>query len=333
MPTTTKDRPNEFQHLSISTDTIKLDLVPELGGKILSLIDPTNGVDWMWSPPDQRGLFRNKITDPFIAGPLAGADECFPTIAPCRWQGRDLPDHGDLWAVPWQVLAHTESEIDLQVRPPVSPFEFRRRIALERNSAHFTYTVRNAGRKDESFLWAFHPMLHYDAGDRLEVPATSARIDSQINTPFGGRGDRIKLPEPLPGVRLDRLDFGPLKSAAVKYFTDTLEAGRVALVRPKLKRRLIFEFDLKEINTVGVWINGGGWADYRHVIIEPGIGAPDPLDVAADWKRCGRIKAGQTQTWRMSLRLESIVPPSRGIASNICTDHAGGQAPGDARYV
>jgi hypothetical protein len=69
---------------------------------------------------------------------------------------------------------------------------------------------------------------------------------------------------------------------------------------------LVFEFDPHVTSTVGIWLNGGGWAGYRHVIIEPGIGAPDPLDIAASWSRCGQIKAGATCTWWMTLRLESI---------------------------
>lgn len=280
-----------------------LGIVPELGGKVLNLIDRASGTEWMWAPPDGRGLFRNQPGDVYIDGPLTGADECFPTIAPCRWRGRALADHGDLWPRPWDVLSCTDREIDLQIQSPALPFRFRRRIAIEGEAARFEYTVTNTGPDEEEFIWAFHPMLHYDVGDRLEIPATAARIDSQINTPFGGRGSAIKLPEPMPGVRIDRMDFGPLKSAALKFFTDKLEQGRVALVRPKLNHRLVFEFDRRLTDTVGVWLNGGGWAGYRHVIIEPGIGAPDPLDLATEWGRCGRIEPGATFTWWMTLRL------------------------------
>ena len=297
---------SSLQPLELSTSELTVQVVPALGGKILSLMDRTLGAEWMWTPPDGRGLFRNAITDPFAQSTLAGADECFPTVAACEWKGRRLPDHGELWAVPWQVLAHSANSLDLEVRAPISPFRLRRRIDLAGRTARFSYTVENTGDVTEEFIWAFHPLLNFGPGDYLEIPAKTARIDSQINTPFGSRGAAIALPEPAPGVRLDRMDFGALGLAAVKYFTDNLTEGRAALVRPALGRRLVFEFDRAQLNTVGVWINAGGWAGYRHVAIEPTNGAPDPLDVAAAWNQCQRLQPGATASWEMTLRIEDF---------------------------
>lgn len=292
--------------LELSTSDLAMRVVPVLGGKILSLVDRTLGTEWMWAPPDGRGLFRNAITDSFAQSTLAGADECFPTVAACEWKGRRLPDHGELWAVPWQIRAHSTDSLELEVRAPISPFRLRRRIDLAGRTARFSYTVENTGDVAEEFLWAFHPLLNFGPGDYLEIPARTARIDSQINTPFGSRGDAITLPAPTRGVRLDRMDFGPFGPAAIKYFTDALENGRAALVRPTLGRRLVFEFDRAHLNTVGVWINAGGWAGYRHVAIEPTNGAPDPLDVAACWNRCQRLASGASISWQMALFFENL---------------------------
>ena len=292
--------------ITLTSDALSLGIVPELGGKILSLVDRRNDHEWMWAPPGPRNLFRNRPTDPFAQSTLIGADECFPTVAACRWQGRDLPDHGELWAVPWAVLEHTADTLDLEVKAPISPFTFRRRITLTGATAHFHYTVKNTGAAKEAFLWAFHPLLKFAPGDRVEVPAASARVDSQINTPFGGRGSALQLPDPAPGIHLDHLDFGPGVSAAVKYFTDKLDAGRAALVRPAQGRRLVFEFDRAELPTLGVWINRGGWAGFRHVALEPTNGAPDPLDVAVSWERCQWLAPGTERSWSMTLRLEPL---------------------------
>ena len=175
-------------------------VAPMLGGKILSLVNRTDGTEWMWTPPDGRGIFRNEITAPFAESTLIGADECLPTVEPCRWKGRQLPDHGELWAVPWKVLAHSADSLDMEVRAPISPFRLRRRIHLFGRAARFSCTVENIGDSAEEFLWAFHPLLNFGPGDYLEIPAKTARIGSQINTPFGSRGAAIALPEPAPGV-------------------------------------------------------------------------------------------------------------------------------------
>lgn len=292
--------------LGVVSEGMFVKVAPILGEKILSLVDRTDGTEWMLTPPDGRGIFRNEITDPFAESTLIGADECFPTDEPCQWKGRQLPDHGELWAVPWKVLAHSADSLDMEVRAPISPFRLRRRIHLAGREARFSYTVENTGDSAEEFLWAFHPLLNFGPGDYLEIPTKTARIGSQINTPFGSRSAVIALPEPVPSVRLDRMDFGSFGPAAVKYFTDSLEEGCAALVRPGLRRRLVYEFDRTQLNTVGVLIKAGGWGGYQHVAIEPTNGAPDPHDVAAAWNRCQRLQPGATASWEMTLRIEDF---------------------------
>lgn len=295
---------DDLSPLLVSSPDLVLKIFPTLGGKIGSLVDRKTNTEWMWSPPDGRGLFRNQITDAFADSTLTGADECFPTVAACRWENRQLPGHGELWAVPWDILRHRADAVELEVRAPISPFWFRRSVTVNGPSLHFSYRVENLGDRTEAFIWAFHPLFNFEPGDRVEIPASSARIDSQINTPFGSRGAAIALPRPAPGIDLDRMDFGAHGPAAVKYFTDQIDAGRAALVRPGLGRRLVFEFDRTQLDTLGVWINTGGWAGYRHVAIEPTNGAPDPLDVAAQWGRCRHLAPGAIMTWEMTLRFE-----------------------------
>lgn len=290
--------------LKVCSADMFVKVAPILGGKILSLVDRTDGTEWMWTPPDGRGIFRNEITDPFAENTLIGADECFPTVEPCQGKGRKLSDHGELWAVPWKVLAHSADGLNMEARAPNSPFRLRRRIHLAGRAARFSYTAENTGDPEEVFLWAFHPILNFVPGDYLEIPSKTARIGYQINTPIGSRGAVIALPEPVPSVRLDRMDFGSFGPAAVKYFTDSLEEGRAALVRPGLRWLLVFEFDRTQLNTVGVLIKAAGWGGYRHVAIEPTNRTPDSLDVAAAWNRCQRLQPGAEASSEMTQRIE-----------------------------
>src|SRR5260370_21274909 len=87
----------------LSNQKVEIAVVPELGAKIISLKNLETGREWMWHPPGGLKLFRNRPDDDFSKSPLVGVDECLPTIAPCSWRGRDLPDHGELWNTPWSV--------------------------------------------------------------------------------------------------------------------------------------------------------------------------------------------------------------------------------------
>ncbi|HEY3932921.1 MAG TPA: hypothetical protein VGM58_11215, partial [Verrucomicrobiae bacterium] len=121
-----------FEVYMLHTEEVELAVVPELGAKIISLKDLRTGREWMWHPPGGLKLFRNHPSDAFSQSPLAGADECLPTIAPCSWQGRELPDHGEVWNVPWKVDSEALEHgiLKTSVRLEISPFGFERTIEL-----------------------------------------------------------------------------------------------------------------------------------------------------------------------------------------------------------
>src|ERR1700682_5913207 len=96
-------REQGFGVFILGNQEVELAVVPELGARIISLKDLRTGREWLWRPAGGRELFRDGAGDSFENSPLAGLDECLPTIAPCCWQGRDLPDHGEVWAAAWTL--------------------------------------------------------------------------------------------------------------------------------------------------------------------------------------------------------------------------------------
>src|ERR1039458_10375594 len=92
--------PQQLQGFAVhvlGNDGVELAMVPELGAKIISLKNLRTGREWLWHPHDSLRLFKNQPLDDFAASPLVGMDECLPTILPCSWRGRQLPDHGEVW--------------------------------------------------------------------------------------------------------------------------------------------------------------------------------------------------------------------------------------------
>src|ERR1035438_5385336 len=96
-------REQGFRLYSMCNEETELVIVPELGARIVSLKNLRTGREWLWFPRSGLKLFGNHWGEDFSRSPLAGIDECFPTIAPCVWDGRSLPDHGELWNTAWHV--------------------------------------------------------------------------------------------------------------------------------------------------------------------------------------------------------------------------------------
>jgi len=294
-----------FAAYGLRTDHLELLVIPELGASIVSLRSMRTEREWMWMRPDRAGLYTNLFGDAFEQSPLAGAVECIPTIAACTVSGRVMPDHGEAWSLAWNLdePAFSQGTISTSVRLPVSGLELSRRIRLDGPVARLEYGVFNPSTQTVPYLWAFHPLLAVDGGDRIEVPASITQVrvtDSQgyaIPAPQG----LWNWPEALPGVRLDAIDPNRFSHSFAKLFADysTCEHGCAALCRGA--ERLEFRFDTKEISCVGLWITQGGWHGFTHVAIEPTTHASDSLD---DARRL--LAPMESHSWRFDLALCSV---------------------------
>jgi hypothetical protein len=225
----------------------------------------------MWRPPDGHGLFRNRIGDRFESGPLMGAVECLPTIEPCRDGDRTLPDHGDAWSMPWEFDrdAWKRGFLRIRIRLNALPLSFERTIAVRGSCARFSYRIRNLSNRRVPFLWAFHPLIEVRPGDRVELPAAIRSVKIAAVKGISGINpmEHCGWPEPLPGLRLDRVDRHD--SSYVKLFANFADCARGWVALRRGDASLEFRFDPREIPCAGLWLTNGGWNGYTHLAIEP----------------------------------------------------------------
>jgi hypothetical protein len=275
-----------FEVYMLHTEEVELAVVPELGAKIISLKDLRTGREWMWHPPGGLKLFRNHPSDAFSQSPLAGADECLPTIAPCSWQGRELPDHGEVWNVPWKVDSEALEHgiLKTSVRLEISPFGFERTIELRGNEIQISYKLNNFSTAEKHFLWAIHPLLRLQADDKLELPpSTRALLNS--------------------AAWIDAVASAIPENNSAKIFATPVNEGCAAISNPVTGDRLEFEWNPAENDTLGLWLTRGGWHDHHHFAIEPTNADTDMLTLAAEQGHCGIVPAGDFATWQIRLRL------------------------------
>ena len=114
------------------------------------------------------------------------------------------------------------------------------------------------------------------------------------------------LPRPKAAVDLAKMDFDQSAPASLKAFAFDLTEQRAAIVNDVTGERLTVRYSGEALNTLGIFINRGGWNGFQQVALEPTNGAPDALDMAArDWRRCGNIMAGQRQEWSVRMELQA----------------------------
>ena len=158
----------------------ELSIRPERGGRITSLrldgeelLDQGIGVD----QPTAKG---------FVEGGAFGWDEMVPNLEPTSL----LPDHGEAWRVPWEVLG----ENTMRCQGRLVPWELTRRRSL-RDSIDVDYVYRNVGTEPHTAYWCAHPLFKY---------APNMNVSVDLPRPEAGRSAKVFL---SPGS-IDRVTVG-----------------------------------------------------------------------------------------------------------------------------
>ena len=210
-----------------------MDIRPERGGRITSLrlrgeevLDQGIGVD----QPSAEG---------FVVGGAWGWDEMVPTVEATG----SLPDHGEAWRVPWEVVSSDESTCVMRAEGRALPWRLERRIELG-EVIRISYLLSNSGRTDIPGYWCAHPLFRYEVGMEIDI------------------GDRL-------------MGFAEGKSG--KFF---LPPGAIDRARLRWPGGPAIEivWDREATPYCGVWICNADLGGYRQVAIEPATGGGDRPD-------------------------------------------------------
>jgi len=275
-----------FVVYALGNGEVELVVVPELGAKIVSLKNLRTGREWLWYPKDNLKLFRNEPRDEFSASPLVGMDECLPTILPCSWRGRSLPDHGEAWSQSWQVdeNAWQNGVLTTSIRLKTSPFLFQRTIELSGNAVQFNYKLSNLSSMEEHYVWAIHPLLRLIEGDELDLPESTRALLNDT-------------------AWIDAITLAIPKTNCAKVFASPVSEGWAAIKNEIMRDRLEFAWEPKENNALGLWLTRGGWHGHHHFAIEPTNASDDSLVNATARKQCGTVAGNSFVTWRLFLKV------------------------------
>jgi galactose mutarotase-like enzyme len=307
-----------FATIQVDTGALRLSLIPELGGKINALRDQRTGREWLWRNP--RLPYRRVTADSsyVAAADTGGWDECFPTVAPCAypsvpWQGRALPDHGELWAqTPVVDVTAGPERASLNTRwaGQALPYTFERRVSLSAGSASVRadYTVTNTGDAPLDFIWSIHPLLAIEPGMQLRLPP-EARYNRWPSSPADELADHgLRFPLTAGGHDLGTLP-DPAAALALKLWSDPLAAGQGWASLQARDGALRMRWDPALLPQVGVWLNLGGWsgdggAPYYNLGLEPCIGAQDSLaDAVSHFQLFAALPPGGARAWWLEIEL------------------------------
>ncbi len=310
-------------------------LVPALGGKVRDVF--LAGRQWLWHNPDVPFALP-RAGAPYAASEVAGGfDECFPTMGSCRlprWVAGarwvKLPDHGELWAQPPEIMIMTDQEghsATCTWNGTALPYRFTRRITVHPEGwVAFAYSATNTGTHRLPFLWSSNPLFPLTARTRIHLPeGARTRVWTQAGVDFGKRGAEHQWPKlsergAQNGKKLDlsRPFLATGGDYSCKLFVE-LPRREVTIVIEEGSARLEMHVHGREIPSVGVSINrqAAGSTPVRRTMwpfgkkprggctmaIEPCLGAPESLRAAlGKWDDAHWLEPGGTARWGMTWR-------------------------------
>jgi hypothetical protein len=299
---------------------IRATVLPELGGKMSSLIRAATGREFLRQPAS-RPLKPAVYGAAFENYDPSGFDECFPTVAACEYAGEyfnglALPDHGELWSSRWQFEIRGE-ELWLAAAGRRLPYIFRKRISLEDEAVILRYKLESVTDAPFHYLWSAHPLLKVDPGCRIMLPedVTDVLVESSRNRRLGESGDSGHWPRTrlADGVETDLSMLGDSsRKTADKLFTPRLSHGACALYYPDSTESISFHFNCAIVPYLGIWICEGGWPNpedgHYTVALEPCTSRVDSLAEAVGRGECAQIRPGAWKRWELRVQLQTGLP-------------------------
>lgn len=239
--------------MKLSNSNISIDLDPDRGAEVLTLVDQRTGIDLLFTAPWRahadavRAGQRPASFDP-VAGWLEQYRGGWQTLCPNAGQprvvhGAPVAFHGEASVVPWTVGESSITQAELRVDLFLVPIRIERVIELDGPRVCVRDRLTNLGGSDLEFDYSSHPAIggvfldsecHIDTGaERFvsdpESPNTLLGPGTTHEWPWAitATGERVDLRVvPPPGV--DREVFGWLEDFSahwVQVTNPTLDLG------------------------------------------------------------------------------------------------------------
>ena len=302
----------EWPSIALSTEAVELEVVSEVGARVVSLRDRRRDREWLVQGEKPRDLDHMDWAEEdatFAGRESFGWDECLPTTAPCAdplAAGSGLRDHGDQWGRgAYLRLDHAGGAVEHSWAAPRWHYRLHRRLSFaDASTVLAEYMVESQADVPLPIHWAQHPVIRPEPGSYIDLPevhAVRCSWRNGIELPDDPTWPRVTLPD---GSEHDLACVRSSQGWAAVFYADAREGARV--VAPD-GARLDFEWDRDFAPALRVWVSSGGWPPddepSEQIALEPCTSMHDDLEgaMAAGDERV--LPPGGELRWWVKLRL------------------------------
>lgn len=265
------------------------------GARIVSL---RSGDGREWLAASERTAIPGRGQG-FVRPGMGGWDEVAPTVQADPAGGdiagalvETLPDHGDIWNVPWQVDAATPTSLTASVTLSSLPVTLKRTIAASATGLTFSYRASTMSVEPLPLLWCAHPQFAAGAGATLSLESAGRPIAPELVEMHPAEGRRGGFPT-------GPAHHGPAQGASLKAFVEPGSSVDAAVLRVAGGRSLRLEWDAAQLPYVGLFWDNGEFAAEPVIAVEPSTAWGERLSAAAAGQRVLTLRRGRPLEWEL----------------------------------
>ena len=312
----TESPKTNIERLVLKTNTLTVEVLPALGGKIASM--RRDGIELLQQP--LRPYAPRNLTMGFEQSDASGIDECLPSVAACDVNTAagvaHVPDHGEFWRLPCAVEQLNPASARLTATGSVLPLRFERTLEVEDDALRIDYRLENVGEVKVGYAWSAHPLFAVDAGDRIALPLSVQQVHVE-----GSGGKRLGAAASIHNWPVTELSDGSAARLDVagnvsdnigdKVYARSPAEGWAALERKRAGLRVTVAFDPVASPWLGLWLCYGGWPEGQTerqycVALEPCTAPVDSLAIAIEKGLATTLAPGQVSQWWMRIEANLV---------------------------
>lgn len=292
--------------VDFESEQLLVKVIPLSGGKIQSVFEKRSQAEYLYQAEREK-FIRPVYGMSFDESDLSGFDDMFPSISACRypeapWRGVSLPDHGEVWALPWSCAADGDA-LELSCDGVKLPYRLSKRIRFSGvNTLELLYRAQNLSSFPLKFIWAAHPLINIDESSEALLPAEVERIFHTYDGPdqpnaFGRIGTWAEEKGRYGAIADPGRD-----SCGKFYVLGKLPRGECAVYSNNTRRYVRFRYSAEQLPYLGVWFNWNGYTvPQKNMALEPCTGAPDAIDAALKHGWISELAPDGTYEWNLEM--------------------------------
>lgn len=309
-----RSRIGPFDAFVLETGALRATVLPALGGRVWELEDKLRGRQWIWN----RGLANLRPQpvgahyDDVWAG---GWEELFPNDAAGRFEGRDLPDHGEWWATAWDGVEVGEGDdacLRLTARMNVVRAACSKEFRLLADGATLAirYRIRSEEAQPIHFLFKQHLPIGLSPDCLLQLPGGVVRA---VDTSFGTQvTDAAEFAWPYAPGRQQAVDLRRVPADFSRQqeflYVRELPESWCGVDDLRAAASLRMRFDSAQMPYVWLFLTYGGWRGHYTAVLEPCTNLPKDLSEAVRIGQSARLEPGQEFMTQVTVSLSSLLP-------------------------